>query len=66
MRSDIVNYDVSYHCKILTRELVLGSEESAVLVKSRLSSCSKIVRGLLVNLAGNYLGDRREVVVETK
>lgn len=66
MRYDIVKYGGSYHCKILTRELVLGFEEPAMLVKSRLSSRSKTIGGLLVNLVGNYLGDRREVVVDTK
>jgi len=61
MRHAIIKYCGKYHCRVTIREQLLGISETSTIMKSRKKTHSKTVGGLLVNLVGNFLGERREV-----
>ncbi len=61
MRYDIIKYCGKYHCRITIREQVLGVMEPSLISQSIRKSHSETISGLLINLVGNFLGERREV-----
>lgn len=64
MSEVIIKFYGTYHCKVSVREQVLGFMEPSLILQSIRNSHSETVSGLLINLVGNFLGERREVDTE--